>query len=198
MHWARKDRHGDINHQTRFFSTTGICCVEACGKSHHSNGYCSKHYARFVNYGDPNKFVYEDYNVNPPESCTIAGCTNPHRARGLCVHHYSKLPRIRQKNYETTAAWKKTLKGQLQGKAGGAVRRAIDKGQLKRQPCEKCGSNPAQAHHCSYLPTEWLKVQWLCERHHKEWHRFHKAYYPPDIPSVLIQLSDQRKFRSEQ
>lgn len=52
-------------------------------------------------------------------------------------------------------------------KAHGIVRRAIRKGALKPQPCEKCGAK-AQAHHDDYSKP--LDVRWLCVKHHAEHH----------------------------
>ena len=50
------------------------------------------------------------------------------------------------------------------------VRNALRRGELTRQPCEACGtSNHVIAHHGDY--DQPLAVRWLCEDHHKEWHR---------------------------
>jgi ribosomal protein S27AE len=44
------------------------------------------------------------------------------------------------------------------------VRRALQRGDLARKPCELCGREPAVAHHEDYdLP---LDVRWLCRMHH--------------------------------
>lgn len=51
------------------------------------------------------------------------------------------------------------------------VTHAIRSGDLSPEPCEKCGSEPAQAHHDSYLPGRELDVRWLCSKHHGEEHR---------------------------
>lgn len=49
------------------------------------------------------------------------------------------------------------------------VGNAIRDGKLMKQPCEKCGSKKAQAHHDDY--TKPLDVRWLCTKHHREVHR---------------------------
>jgi ribosomal protein S27AE len=46
------------------------------------------------------------------------------------------------------------------------VRGAIRKGELQRQPCERCGSRQVEAHHEDYGKP--LDVQWLCRPHHRE------------------------------
>jgi hypothetical protein len=47
------------------------------------------------------------------------------------------------------------------------VKRAIEKGNLLRMPCEICGI-AAQAHHDDYSKP--LDVRWLCVKHHNEHH----------------------------
>lgn len=61
------------------------------------------------------------------------------------------------------------------------VEKAIEKGVLVPRPCEVCGENglmrdgrrKVQAHHDDYNKP--LSVRWLCQKHHHEWHKNHKA-----------------------
>jgi hypothetical protein len=53
------------------------------------------------------------------------------------------------------------------------VSNAIRDGRLIRLPCEKCGNAESEAHHDSYKRQDWLKVRWLCKKHHVEI-TFHK------------------------
>ena len=51
-----------------------------------------------------------------------------------------------------------------------AVRRALLRGELVRQPCEDCGAiHTVDAHHEDYSRP--LEVTWLCRRHHMARHR---------------------------
>ncbi|MGD9564474.1 MAG: hypothetical protein AB7W44_19625 [Pyrinomonadaceae bacterium] len=50
-----------------------------------------------------------------------------------------------------------------------AVGNAIRSGKLDRQPCERCGSKRAHAHHEDYSKP--LEVKWLCATHHSARHR---------------------------
>lgn len=52
------------------------------------------------------------------------------------------------------------------------VQKALKKGILHKQPCEICGAEPAEAHHCDYNKP--LDVIWLCRKHHVEWHKNNK------------------------
>jgi hypothetical protein len=49
-----------------------------------------------------------------------------------------------------------------------AVKRAILRGRLVRQPCEVCGATPGHAHHDDY--DNRFDVRWLCMLHHARWH----------------------------
>jgi len=51
------------------------------------------------------------------------------------------------------------------------TQRAVRSGLLKRRNCEICRSKRTIAHHDDYL--EPLKVRWLCQAHHKQWHQKH-------------------------
>lgn len=57
----------------------------------------------------------------------------------------------------------------LKAKAHNKVAYALRCGRLFKQPCQVCGNTNVFAHHDDYnFP---LKVRWLCDVHHKEWHR---------------------------
>ena len=62
-----------------------ICKVDGCNKKHLAKGYCSKHYTRFIKYGDPNKT--KEY----PTICKIQGCEGRHIVKGYCRKHYTKI-----------------------------------------------------------------------------------------------------------
>ena len=51
-----------------------------------------------------------------------------------------------------------------------AVRRAVQRGTLIKRPCEICGATKAECHHESYDKADWLKVRWLCKKHHEALH----------------------------
>ena len=55
-----------------------------------------------------------------------------------------------------------------QHKAQTMVGNAVRSGKMMREPCERCG-NKAVAHHDDYSYP--LTVRWLCQAHHKQWHR---------------------------
>lgn len=54
---------------------------------------------------------------------------------------------------------------------------ARQKGEIKKEPCEKCGDPNSQGHHENYL--EPLKVRWLCSKHHGEEHRGKPRFIGP-------------------
>lgn len=48
------------------------------------------------------------------------------------------------------------------------VNNNIRKGNILKECCEICGNEKSVAHHDDYLKP--LKVRWLCQAHHKQWH----------------------------
>lgn len=56
-------------------------------------------------------------------------------------------------------------------KARKALNNAVRDGKLARLPCEVCGNPKTHGHHHSYEKADWLKVKWLCVKHHREEHQ---------------------------
>lgn len=50
-----------------------------------------------------------------------------------------------------------------------AVKYALRRGDLTRDPCEVCGGEPTDGHHDNYSKP--LEVRWLCKTHHGQAHR---------------------------
>ncbi len=57
-----------------------------------------------------------------------------------------------------------------------AVQRAVNAGELEKQPCEVCGAEAVDAHHDQY--DEPLTVRWLCRRHHTRLHHYGEDMFP--------------------
>lgn len=77
---------------------------------------------------------------------------------------------IRPSSKEVTRKAKKLFKAKNPHKirAGGMVHRAVKRGMLSRQPCEKCGRSDTHAHHDDYDKP--LDVRWLCPPCHAAHH----------------------------
>lgn len=54
-----------------------------------------------------------------------------------------------------------------------AMRSAIRRGELTRQPCEVCGDLKTDGHHDDYSKP--LDVRWLCRAHHSKHHKIMRA-----------------------
>ncbi len=50
-----------------------------------------------------------------------------------------------------------------------ALRSAIRRGLIQREPCEVCGAEGADGHHDDYDKP--MQVRWLCRRHHRLFHQ---------------------------
>lgn len=72
---------------------------------------------------------------------------------------------------------------------------ALRRGYIKREPCEVCAAEPAQAHHDDYEQP--LAVRWLCRPHHEEHHArervvpaSHQVKTPGETPGVVSRASE--------
>lgn len=115
-----------------------------------------------------------------PASCTCGDCAKCAKnakqrdryrqdpERGRASSNASRARRIESvREYDRNRGFR--VYDETKKKARLAVTHAIEKGRLKRKPCEKCGDPKAHAHHFDY--TKPLEVVWLCSVHHGEVHR---------------------------
>jgi hypothetical protein len=77
---------------------------------------------------------------------------------------YRRRPDVMEKNRIRRRTYGNSPERRLKLRARNAVRRAIKRGTLKRQPCVKCGAIKAEAHHPDYQ-KRWLII-WLCKPCH--------------------------------
>lgn len=52
--------------------------------------------------------------------------------------------------------------------AQAALRSAVRRGLIEREPCEECGAETVDGHHDDYDKP--MAVRWLCRRHHRALH----------------------------
>lgn len=77
--------------------------------------------------------------------------------------------RIAEKRAEISRAYYARPANAPKNSARHISKHAIESGKLVRQPCEKCGSEPTEAHHDDYSKP--LDVRWLCKPCHGQEHR---------------------------
>lgn len=70
--------------------------------------------------------------------------------------------------------WKRQYRQRspMRFKAQAAVRGAVRRGLIKKEPCAICASNQdiEAHHHKGYEPENWLEIQWLCRVCHNKTH----------------------------
>ena len=78
------------------------CSTDGCATASYVRGYCRKHYAAFMKYGDPLGVA----PAKPYRQCTIEGCTTAARTKSadLCKKHYHRNYRHGSVNADFRAA----------------------------------------------------------------------------------------------
>ena len=65
-----------------------ICSIGGCNNPVQARGWCSKHYKRWEEHGDP---MANFSRVR--DECSVGGCSEPAHAKGYCLVHYSRWKR---------------------------------------------------------------------------------------------------------
>lgn len=100
--------------------------------------------------------------------------TRTYRREYSRKYYHDNLDKSREQARNWEKANLKRLKN-IYGYAHQIFQKAIDSGEIQKQPCEICGEDKAEAHHDDYNKP--LEVRWLCRNCHKEWHRNNKPSY---------------------
>lgn len=169
-HYRRWKKHGDPHTVLIVLHSGKPCSKPGCGRDAVCKGLCGKHYGALyysnqVNYNRRlfnNRLRYLIPDVR--DSILALGREEKAKARARA---YRKDPR------------RQTLRARWRDAACRAVKQAVKKGKLRRQPCEVCGA-VAQAHHDDYYRAYWTKVRWLCTKHHAEEHKKRQPRYPTE------------------
>lgn len=64
------------------------CSVEGCERKHNAKGFCSLHYSRWKDHGDP---LAEVKPHAPRRECSVDGCSNIATGLGYCRQHYARF-----------------------------------------------------------------------------------------------------------
>lgn len=113
-----------------------------------------------------------DGHLGKCKDCTKADASTRRKNNLESVRAYdrerNRLPHRRLLTTKSTKEVRKRVTGY--NAAHCAVQRAVQKGVIKKKPCEMCGSIMSVAHHDDYARP--LDVMWLCQVHHKSRHAF--------------------------
>lgn len=97
----------------------------------------------------------------------MGGQTSPEYHAAYAARYLAD-PANRARRAETARLRRADPESRVKALAREAVRNAIRKGVLARQPCAECGAPNSEAHHPDYSKP--LLVEWLCKPHHRARH----------------------------
>ncbi len=66
-----------------------ICSIKGCHRDHVARGWCSLHYRRWYNNGDPLYNYWDQF----PKVCGVPDCEGRVESYGLCHKHYFRIRR---------------------------------------------------------------------------------------------------------
>lgn len=110
----------------------------------------------------------QDYDRRKANGLPVSGTRMPRSYHRAYEAKYYQRPEVKARRAEQFQRRMEDPQEQFKYAARKAVRNAIRRGDIKRQPCEVCGAIRVQAHHDDYSRP--LDVRWLCPVHHAEHH----------------------------
>ncbi|MDX3125956.1 HNH endonuclease [Streptomyces scabiei] len=88
MHWQRERNGVPLDAPEQAQNVGNVCQVDACETPARKRGWCSKHYARWQQHGDPDAVLSRAKALGP---CSVEGCQRPLYAKGMCHLHRRRL-----------------------------------------------------------------------------------------------------------
>lgn len=107
-----------------------------------------------------------DGHLNKCKECTKKDTTK-NRWDNISEKREYDRERGNRQDPEYLKSWRN--KFPVKYKAHNALNNALRDGKIEKSPCEICGDEKSVAHHDDYNKP--LSVRWLCQAHHKQWHR---------------------------
>jgi len=107
----------------------------------------------------------KDGRVNKCKECNRKDVSN-HRGKNLEKIRKYDRERGNRQSPEYIKGWREKYPKKY--KAHSKVGYEIKAGNITPESCEECGAFKSVAHHDDYDRP--LKIRWLCQAHHKQWH----------------------------
>lgn len=168
------------SHMTLSLIQHRLCSIQYCTRPYYCRGLCALHYERTRS---EHKREYRKKRFQNPVYywARLFHHRLYYRIPGIYERHLERSRRadVRAKHREQNRRCRCRPMTKIRLRANAAVRHALRNGILTRRPCEVCNkTSHIHAHHDSYISEDWLKVRWLCSKHHGEWHRVNEPIYP--------------------
>ena len=100
------------------------------------------------------------------------GVASPEWIKNYKIEYYQR-PHVKERMRDLARKYRLKKENRIKNLARWALRHAVDRGEVIKKPCEKCGILKVDGHHTDY--TKPFDVIWLCRKcHHVE----HKKLKP--------------------
>lgn len=135
-------------------------CVRCKKEPHYQTNFYCLECARILQGGLP---VRQRHHSKDPFTCPKCGGPRKHRRRWCAkCHNEAQKKWLKSKGGQWAYASSRGQRHKLVARR--YVMTMIERGKLKRKPCEVCGRLEVEAHHNTYEDP--LDIRWLCSEHH--------------------------------
>lgn len=132
--------------------TQRLCKIDRCEKPAKGRGWCSMHWWRWKNYGDPH--YKKQRGQKPPKPCTVEGCGERAHAHGYCGPHYYRFKKYGSPTVEGPGQHSGRKRLPTPGYDTLHRRLSRDLGSAKTHTCVDCGKQAAEWSYNGGCPNE--------------------------------------------
>lgn len=129
------------------------CKIDGCEQESRGRGWCSKHWSRWKNNGDPLKVKKSGVDFNVKSMCSVEGCGRPNHAHLFCNMHLSRYYKHGDPTVVLPITGRPTL-GDVPQFDAIHKRLSRARGSASKYPCVDCGKDAQEWSYNQSDPAE--------------------------------------------